>query len=511
MYYPSPPHLSSLYSCFVPTTDTQATMTGRSWRHFSVFWPFMLAGAVGPRDQGNPDDALLDGLPVAPTAAASGPPAAPAVAGDEDPYGTATESDCESETGGSVAGAAPGDEVRAVGPLELPGPDVVHTQRYLHVFGSMPIDDAVLDTFCRAARLGGALFGDNVACTTAHTEAEVKAMEAAASALGVDSIQTLYGHINTSKLHRLVQHLGDELRARGNLWEGDTSENERLHSSCKRMFHRSNKRGPTVTLQMIRCDEAQSAVLQDVQEANEDMGGGASDEVGSGGGTDGAPGGVDAVGGSGGVPAQTADLSFSGRARRVPVSALRRTPELVRIADALGADTTAWVTTHNTVRIVARFEWGAPAAVQHLRATHDFAGKPWYSYVRYETSDGGIGWGRIRVVLRSIGAQRRSCVVLQRLRPVAPRAGCVLTRYSCVRLQWDFESSDDEHPALEVVDATRILRSEDVQVDYRDLADRHGLFATLSNSPDTAAERRACRFFTNPFFPWTTRALRPGL
>jgi len=51
-------------------SDMQATMTGRTWRHFSVFWPFMLAGAVGPRGADNPGDEMLDGLPVAPIAGA---------------------------------------------------------------------------------------------------------------------------------------------------------------------------------------------------------------------------------------------------------------------------------------------------------------------------------------------------------------------------------------------------------------------------------------------------------
>jgi len=42
-------------------------------------------------------------------------------------------------------------------------------------------------------------------------------MEETAMWLGVDSFQNLCGHVNTTTLHRLVMHLGDELRARGNL------------------------------------------------------------------------------------------------------------------------------------------------------------------------------------------------------------------------------------------------------------------------------------------------------
>jgi len=484
-------------------SDTQSTMTGRTWRHFSVFWPFMLAGAVGPRVAENPGHELLDGLPVAPIACEVGALTAADTSSDDGGSDTTSASGWQSDAGGDAARTAHVDEPLAAG-QELPGPDLVNTPRYLQVFGSMPIHDAVLLTFCRAARLGGALFGDNVASTTYLTEEQIKSMEEAASALGVDCVQTLYSLTNTTKLHRLVQHLGAELRGRGNLWEGDTSENEHLHASCKRMFRRSNKRGPDVTLQMMRCDEALSAVLQDVEE---NTGAAPGDDPDSGEGGDGA---VDRSP-AGGVPTRTEDLRLAGRARRVNVAALMRSPALARLSDTLGAVGSTWVTTHSNVRIVARFEWGAPSAVQHLRATRDFSGKPWYSFVRYENNDGGIAWGRLRVILRSIGACRRNCVVLQRLRPVTPRAGCVLTSFNCVRLGWAFDSDTDDHPALELVDAARILRAEDVQMDYRDLSDRLGLYATPSTQPDTAAERRMTRYFTNPFFPWTTRALRPGL
>jgi len=137
----------------------------------------------------------------------------------------------------------------------LPNEHLAQSSDFQDYFSGMSVHDAYLETFCQAARLGGMLFGDNLADATATTEETVKRMEEAAMELGVDSIQTLYGHVNTSKLHRLVAHLGDELRGRGNLWEGDTSVNEKLHGSCKRMYKRSNKRGPGVALQMMRCEE----------------------------------------------------------------------------------------------------------------------------------------------------------------------------------------------------------------------------------------------------------------
>lgn len=36
--------------CFIPPEEKQATMTGHSWRHVSVFWPHTVAGLIGPAD-----------------------------------------------------------------------------------------------------------------------------------------------------------------------------------------------------------------------------------------------------------------------------------------------------------------------------------------------------------------------------------------------------------------------------------------------------------------------------
>jgi len=422
-----------------------------------------------------------------------------------------------------------------------PDEHLAQSSDFQDYFPEMSVQDAYLDIFCQAARLGGMLFGDNVADATAITEETVKRMEEAAMELGVDSVQTLYGHVNTTKLHRLVAHLGDELRNRGNLWEGDTSVNEKLHGSCKRMYKRSNKRGPGVALQMMRCEETQSAVIRELCDADDEVGGGArrthSVPHGPGNGSDGASDGSEeeapeggrhaaygapagripcrdgagASGSSSRPPTRTPHLSFKGRGQRVAIRELRRIPALATVGSALRMGDQEWVTQHRTMRIVARFEWGAPPAVQHLRAADSFFGKPFFSFIRYEDSAGGMRWGRMRLVLRSLGDARRSCAVVQRMRRATTRPGCVLTRYGCVRLAWEFDDGHSSHPALELVDAVRVLRAVDVQVDWHDLSDRLGLRATPSNKCNSAAERRASRFFTNVFYPWTTREQQPGL
>lgn len=130
----------------------------------------------------------------------------------------------------------------------------------------------------------------------------------------------------------------------------------------------------------------------------------------------------------------------------------------------------------------------------------EFNGKPWFSHVRYFS---GLGpsrherWGLVRLILRRVGRFRRDCVVL--MEPAATRPHYVLTWYGGRRLEWQFESYGSDWPALEVVKVDELMRLEQVHPDFADLAERHGLRATPSNTPDTREERRAARFFTNVF------------
>jgi len=101
-------------------------------------------------------------------------------------------------------------------------------------------------------------------------------------------------------------------------------------------------------------------------------------------------------------------------------------------------------------------------------------------------------------------------VVVRRLRPVPSIPDCSLSRSGCKRMAWDFAGSTCQWPVLVRVPLTDVLRIEHVVVDFLDLGDRHGLHTMPSNVPDTATERRAQRFFTNHFFPFTSRVLNPS-
>lgn len=392
------------------------------------------------------------------------------------------------------------EEVPSGRPLRV-GP-LVGDPNYRELFGTAFVEDSVLRMMCQAAKLNGLLFGDNKADPEVTTEAEGKEMAKLARDL-VDSIQVLLGEVHNTKLHRLAHHLLVELQNVGNLWEGDTSMNESAHTSLKGMFRRTNRVGRSLMLQMLRAVETQTDLLQAFHEeerhddheaelsaAAQDMAAAAAD----------------------GVEEQdeetTQQLKASKRGVTVSLASVEQRPGLAGLAAALGVPSTSTAVMVNTIITHAVFEWGAPSVRHHVRGSVSFRGAPWFSYIRYKDSEGKTQWGMVKVVLRTVAGLHRPCVVVQCLRPARANRGCVLTEFGCQRLAWDFLLPGDEWPRLEAVDLSAVLRLEQVHVDWQDLVGRHGLWAMPSTQPRTVEERRATRFFTNVFYPWTTRPQR---
>lgn len=380
--------------------------------------------------------------------------------------------------------------------LERPpdGPDMRPGSLYRVIFGDIPLEDAVLTMFCQAALVNGMLLGDNKYSARIMPDSTAVEIADAAHLLG-RMIQALLGPVHTTKLHRLMYHLLQELRFRGNLAEGDTSENESKHTSCKQMFRRSNKRGPTLPLQMLRAEEAQDYIVDEhrrERRAAKQAAKRATDEGGA-------------------LDAEEPAVSYRGV--RVTLSSVAAWSGLSALAACLGVDpaavTRTTVTLANTVSIVATFDWGTPAqpVQQFVRGAEDFHGSPWRSHVLYMDADGTHRRGVVRVLLRRLNAEKRQAAVIQCLREVPARPGCVLTRYGCQRLAWDFASPSDEWPRLKVIEVSSIVRVEQVHVDWWDLAGRLGIRAMPSTTPDTADERHKARFFTNVFYPWVSRTM----
>lgn len=459
--------------CFVPPKEKQATMMGRSWRHFSVFWPHIVAGLIGPAD---PERLVMRTRAVGQDVAAG-------------------ESASDSDDGMGLDS----EDEDAHQPVPS-GVTIGEGTQYHATFGDMVVEDAVQDMFCRVAKLGGMFCGDNVADTVHTSGTEVAAMVEAAHEVGRRA-QVLLGPVHTIKLHRIMRHLRAEFEGRGNLWEGDTSANESLHKVCKKMYLRSNKRGPTLALQMMRGEQAQTEILRGLPADDSDDDEGTDDEERAE-----ERNAIELAHAEDVTSVPPAILSMSTRGVRVAVGDLSALPGLQDLPYLLEMDAAESVSVAKTLKYYARFEWGAATRQQYLRATPSFNGKPWYDHVRYHGDNGEVRWGEARLVLRRVGRSRAGCaVVVRRMSVVAPEPGCVLTSHGCQRLGWHFNTPDATWPTVEVVDVGRLRRLENIVPDWGDLADRHGLDVRPSKKLVSAVEFRRERFFVNAFYPWTSR------
>jgi len=159
----------------------------------------------------------------------------------------------------------------------------------------------------------------------------------------------------------------------------------------------------------------------------------------------------------------------------------------------------------NSTSFMASFEWGAKGFEQRVRAAPAlYNGKPWWDHVKFRdaVNPSKTRLGLARLVIRAVDGERRDLVVVQLLEEVAPRDGCVLTEFGCVRYKWQMDANTG-FPALAVVPTGNLQRLEHVVPDFEDLCDRLGLYATPATVPDSPHELPLQRYFVNPFFPWT--------
>jgi len=453
-------------------------MTGRLWRHALAIMPHMIAGVGGPAEE-----RLVRHVDAAPTRAGIR---------TQRPVGESDELDDGHGPGADGLEAA--DEV-------LPDPvvpDVMSSDKYRRLYGDLPLHRAVLDVFCRMAVLGGRLMGDNVADTTHMSERQMRSLADEAQVFIIEHVDLLFGPVHTTKAHRLANHLLAALLSNGNLWEGDTSENEALHGPCKKMYLRTNKRGPTMVLQMMRAAEAQTEVLREMRELTDEDDTGLLDLF------EGDPDAED-------VPtAPVQVLARSHRGRRVTVADVEAMSGMAGVGELLGKAGECSLVLSSSFSFFCTFEWGAAAVVQTAHASESYMGKPRYDFIWYTTEGGQRELGYVRLVVRMLGGDVDDFVVVRRLQEVASIPHCALTRSGCKRVAWCFSSVDEDWPLLSRVPLSHVLRIEHVVPDFQDLGDRRGLHAIPSNTPDTAAERHAQRFFTNSFYPFTSRAMNPS-
>jgi len=380
-------------------------------------------------------------------------------------------------------------------------PDVTTSEKYRELYGQLPLHRAVLDVYCRMAVLGGRLMGDNMADTIRMSEQQMRDLANEARDLVINRVDLLFGPAHTTKAHRLGVHLLAALLNNGNLWEGDTSENESLHGVCKKMYARTNKRGPSMVLQMMRATETQTEVLRELREladVKKQEGNGVHDLL-------------EEAADASDVPTEPdVTLPRSHRGRRLLVSDAQSMPGMARLGELLGVDPSCSLVVSPSVAFLCSFEWGARSVTQTACATELYQGKPRYDHIWYTDQSGQRQLGWVRLVVRMISGAVDDFVIVRCMQEVSSIPGCALTRSGCRRMAWRFSGPDAEWPDLARVPLASMLRLEHVVVDFHDLCDRRGLAAVPSNTPDTAVERHAARFFTNHFHPFTSRTLNPS-
>jgi len=245
----------------------QPTYKGRQWRHGVIYWPFMLAGLIGPPDSDDEDEDAAPRVAVprrrrrsssTGSCSTAGSPARPRFSRSrevDDAESPVPNSDHGTDDTNSDAeeAAAKGD---VANPLRKS-----NRAEYKRVFKGKAVHEAVLHVVCSLTRLMGKICGDNTVPGAMRTEAEAAELQQEAKLFVTDFVRVLFGAVNTTKMHRLAFHLMQELLLRGNLEEGDTSTNEMLHKLLKAMYRVTNKHPDNFQVQMMRCEQTLLHIL----------------------------------------------------------------------------------------------------------------------------------------------------------------------------------------------------------------------------------------------------------
>lgn len=252
--------MSHRCSCLVPKGWKQATLTGNDWRYTAAYWPSLVAGLFEPRADAS--DALCDQTSRK-SMYGSKPKRAETSKGKK--RARSSFPTLEESLAALIAASSDCSEAEGGSDMEPPSAFPPETEAYMRAFKGMPIRDAVLEVTCRAAALTKRLCGDNCSRSSGMTYAEMADLADEAYVFVTLYVAALFGEVNSSKMHRLGYHLMPALVNNGNLTDGDTSVNEGLHKMCKRTYARTNKKGHSFTLQMVRASEALRFVLDEAE------------------------------------------------------------------------------------------------------------------------------------------------------------------------------------------------------------------------------------------------------
>jgi len=271
---------------------------------------------------------------------------------------------------------------------------------------------------CELVHVTIALF--SVRCTGGGiTLAEAEVLTTKAYKWVVDHYQPVLGPSHTTKLHRMAAHLLDELRLRGNLYDGSAAYNETPHKAVKKAYTLTNHRRDQFIEQLILVEQVSRILLDDGagEPASAPSSDASSDPE---------------------YDSERSDARHRRRRRRRRQGGARRrryskqytVAHLERIHGLLGLGTALGVSDSTTLGCAKSLYYRFPARPRRVRMSHtwraasSFHGAPWFDWVRYRGPGESFALAKPRQSLRP--GQARGCASLCGvLRPHRqPRAAC---------------------------------------------------------------------------------------
>jgi len=316
---------------------------------------------------------------------------------------------------------------------------------------------------------------------------EAVALAKKAHAWVVEVFQPVLGPAHTTKLHRMSAHLLDEFRLRGNVGDGNSAYNEALHKAVKAAYKLTNKRRDQFVEQLVLSEHVYT-LLHAEEEDDAD-----ADEEGPG--TD--TGDYDSAGTRRSRPQRRQRWRRRRHAMKSSLAELARSHSIPGLAAVLCRTDSTRLFRSGNLHYGDASQPGRGRARHTIRAAQVFYGSPLFDWLRYRGPNGAVRVGQAALVVttRARGWER---LVVRRAEMATARPGCVLTKYGCERLQWDMEAEADA-VLLDVLTTADIVSWIDVEYDWEDLSERHGVTMMPDDVHNTAEERRASRHFFNAF------------
>jgi len=473
----------------VRVNEKQAVFTGKQQRDGVAILPFLVAGLFGPVGDDNGSGAFE----------AEG--AAERAVAEVGMDATGYEADCDEEAA-------------------KVGKDFVYDwEAYRKEWGDTPVHVAVTSMFAEYAVLYARMAGRTTsAVPPSMTMTQGLDIGQQATNFVNKFVTPILGHIASVKVHKVLCHVVDAVRWHGNLQNGNTAVNESGHKMDKVHYIRTSKDGRTFTRQLVRHAHGARGILS--RHAKDDGDAVTAWKAGlerraasrvtnptdvrhDGSSADARP---PAVGTTSGTTSTAEQMRKRKRrvynVANVSVRDLAARPDLANVGALLrmAAHRQVRVTTRTSIQ--ARFDCGTRVQ-QHVRATEEYLGAPWYDAVLYHPGGDNtrVCVGELRAIVRG---PKGDAVVLVAMESVPSEPLCPFVARGCVRLKWRIAEGATDM-TLRLVPVDHVKRLAFVVPDFSDLAARRGVTADLPSMEGPLQERLDMRFFLNVFFPWDAK------